>query len=488
MTTLTVRAAEQAIERHITQLATPTDRQVGEQARELAREQVAERIGGPLSPEQQQALQTITGPERAAVLIGPAGTGKGVVIDAAALAEQHAGREPIGVAVSWSTAERLASDSQALHGRTFSVDALLTRQEHGLLEVGEGTTIFFDEAGMADTRRLHDLTSMVDRTGAKLVLIGDAAQLPSIGAGGMFDRLTRIAPCVELSDVRRTLNPAEQKAWADLRAGRSDRAMAYYHSIGQLHMNDTRDQAVEYAVNSWAELTKTLPVQEVALLSDASNHEIHRLNARAQHHRYQRGELGDTEAPVPGMHYGLRQGDRIVLVKPLRQPGVERVENGSDGHVLDVTEKGEVLVHFDLSGQQRTLRGEELEKVRLAYARHIHRAQGATVTRSLVVTGGWQTSKEPAYVHASRARNGTDWFINRTDLGQEGQDHHRISRLAQRMQESRAQIPSLQHPELPDPEWGLHAGLDRAPSRTLLANMPRLIERLAEPLSREPER
>ena len=59
----------------------------------------------------------MTGPERLALLIGPAGTGKGVVIDAAACAEQLAGRETIGVAVSGSTAERLGADSPALTGQ-----------------------------------------------------------------------------------------------------------------------------------------------------------------------------------------------------------------------------------------------------------------------------------------------------------------------------------------------------------------------------------
>ncbi len=60
---------------------------------------------------------------------------------------------------------------------------------------------------MADTDRLERLTEVVERTGAKLVAIGDAAQLPSIGAGGMFDRLAQIAPSAELSNVRRTLDP-----------------------------------------------------------------------------------------------------------------------------------------------------------------------------------------------------------------------------------------------------------------------------------------
>ena len=84
--------------------------------RASASREVAERIAAPLSREQEQALRTVTGPERLAVLVGPAGTGKGVVIDAAARAEQIAGREVIGVAVSGSTAERLGADSPALAG------------------------------------------------------------------------------------------------------------------------------------------------------------------------------------------------------------------------------------------------------------------------------------------------------------------------------------------------------------------------------------
>jgi conjugative relaxase-like TrwC/TraI family protein len=213
MTTLAVRAKEHAIERRVTQLAKPAGRDVGEHARTVASDQLAERIGSLLSDEQVQALQMITGPERTAVLVGPAGTGKGVVIDAAARAEQLTGHHTYGIAVSGSTAQRLDQDSPALAGRTLTLDALVTRVERGRLAIDERTTIFFDEAGMADTSRLDRLTQTVERTGAKLVTIGDGAQLPSIGAGGMFDRLAEIAPSAQLSNVRRTLDPAEQRAW-----------------------------------------------------------------------------------------------------------------------------------------------------------------------------------------------------------------------------------------------------------------------------------
>jgi conjugative relaxase-like TrwC/TraI family protein len=481
MTTLAVRAREQAIERRFGDLAGDAGRDVGEHARSAAGDQVAERISGRLSDEQAHALQVITGPERGAILVGPAGTGKGVVIDAAARAEQMTGHRTFGIAVSGSTAQRLGQDSPALSGQTLTLDALVARVDRGQLQVNEGTTIYFDEAGMADTDRLDRLTELVADTGSKLVAIGDAAQLPSIGAGGMFDRLAQIAPSAELSNVRRTLDPAEQRAWADLRAGRSDRAMAHYYAEGRLHMEDTRDEAVEQAVQNWAQLTKTHSINEVALISDASNKEIHRLNARAQHHRAERGELGELEVQVPDVHYGVRAGDRIAMIDQHHEPGVERIENGARGEVLDINDAGEVLVQFDVTGQWRTLAGDDLARLRLGYAQHIHRAQGATVTRTLVVTGGWQTSKEPAYVEASRARQGTDWYVSRDDLGVEGHDTDRIKRLAQNMSRSHAQTPSLAYPELPDPEYGPGFQRTIAPSRSRLPGIARAIHRIVQP-------
>jgi conjugative relaxase-like TrwC/TraI family protein len=77
MTTLTVRAQEQAIERRTASLALPAGWDVGPQAKAGAAREVAERIGAPLTYEQQAALRVLTGPERAAALVGPAGCGPG---------------------------------------------------------------------------------------------------------------------------------------------------------------------------------------------------------------------------------------------------------------------------------------------------------------------------------------------------------------------------------------------------------------------------
>jgi ATP-dependent exoDNAse (exonuclease V) alpha subunit len=275
----------------------------------------------------------------------------------------------------------------------------------------------------------------------------------------MFDRLAGHAPTVELADIHRTKDPADQRAWQALRAGDPERAMAHYASRGQLHLSDTPDQAAEHAVQAWATLTEGRDIREVALIADASNQEIDRLNARAQHLRAQRSELGHHEVPLPGVHYGLREGDLIAFTTQHRPRGQPRVENGTRGQVTNIHDR-RVTVTIDGSQRKIQLAREDLDSLRLAYAQHVYRQQGATVERTVVLTGGWQTSKETAYVEATRARRGTDWFIARDDLGIEGQDAQRITHLAQKMTNSRAQTPSLAHPERPDSGW--------APSRNPL--------------------
>jgi hypothetical protein len=115
-----------------------------------------------------------------------------------------------------------------------------------------------------------------------------------------------------------------------------------------------------------------------------------------------------------------------------------------------------VTIALDGSNRQIQLGGEHLNSLRLAYAQHVYRQQGATVERTIVLTGGWQTSKETAYVEATRARHGTDWHIARDQLGEEGQDPGRIRRFAELTRSSRRQVPSLDYSVFADdvqPGW-----------------------------------
>lgn len=62
---------------------------------------------------------------------------------------------------------------------------------------------------MVDTRRLHELLGLIEWFGAKPILINGGRQLPSIGPGGMFDRLTTCMPVEELKDARCTSDPTK---------------------------------------------------------------------------------------------------------------------------------------------------------------------------------------------------------------------------------------------------------------------------------------
>lgn len=462
MTTRALRAQEEQLAGRITELARAGGRDVGRQARRIAADRVAQQIGARLTPEQADALAEITGSQRAAILIGAAGTGKGVVIEAAVQAEQIAGQTTYGIAVAGAIAQRLANDCPALAGHTLTLDGMLARAATGSLQLDSRSTVYLDEAGVADTRRLADLVELIDQTEAKLVLIGDAAQLPSIAAGGMFDHLAKHLPHAMLREVMRTRDPEEQRAWSNLREGRPDRAMAHYHARGRLHILKDRDQALERAAQTWSALARTHDTSQLLLISDATNKEIDRLNARAQHLLRQQGKLGEQQLAIPGVHYAISPGDRVALIRQHHQPGEQRIENGSRGQVIEITTDGAAIIQFDVTGATRQIAGDDLAAVRLAYAQHIHRAQGATVQHSLIVTGGWQTSRQTAYVQATRARSTTIWFVNRDELGADGQDTDRIQRLSRLMSQSRAQTTSLahrqKHPD-PDLEHPLHETL-----------------------------
>ena len=124
-------------------------------------------------------------PARISQLVGRAGTGKGVVLSAAARAWQLEGYEVIGTAVAGATAQRLGEDANL--DRSYTADGLCNGVENGNICLGPRTVVFMDEAGMADTERLSRLTELTADSRSKLVLAGDAAQLSPIGAGGLFD-------------------------------------------------------------------------------------------------------------------------------------------------------------------------------------------------------------------------------------------------------------------------------------------------------------
>jgi conjugative relaxase-like TrwC/TraI family protein len=456
---------------------------VSEASLQHAQEQTEKEIGAPLSSEQRDALQTITGEGGVSILVGQAGTGKGVVLSTAADAWEKEGYQVIGTAIAGATAERLGADAKLEHA--VNTSALLRSVQSGYTHLGPDTVVVMDEAGMADTSRLAALVEVTAERDSKLVLVGDQAQLPSIGAGGMFAELQSHVPTAELSEVHRANHEWEQEAWAQLREGQSNEALAAYDEHEQLHIADTREQAAERMVADWAQAREENPGEQTVMLTDASNVELEKINALAQDHRAQAGELGEERVELPDWPYGLATGDEVIFTAALNQPGEARVENGTLGKVANIgkengtpgmersagsesgtpgternsarengppdTDRGGEENHLTIKTQgaherEVEVNTSEFKDLRLSYAQHVYKAQGLTVNHAFVLTGGWQTDRERAYVALSRARERTDIYASHEDLGNEGMNTAAIETLAQAMSESNAKQPSITTP------------------------------------------
>ncbi|MEI2820973.1 MAG: AAA family ATPase [Marmoricola sp.] len=80
-----------------------------------------------------------------------------------------------------------------------------------------------DEATLAGTLTLDRITAHADQAGAKVLLIGDWAQLQSVEAGGAFGMLVEASDdAPELVDIHRFTNEWEKIASLDLRHGRAE--------------------------------------------------------------------------------------------------------------------------------------------------------------------------------------------------------------------------------------------------------------------------
>ena len=124
-TTRELRELEQrALETARERAARARRRRVAADARDAGRRRDrASGIGTRSRDEQREALETITGPGGVVVLVGEAGTGKGVVLDAAREAWERDGHRVIGTAVAGATAQRLGADAGIRE--TMTADSLI---------------------------------------------------------------------------------------------------------------------------------------------------------------------------------------------------------------------------------------------------------------------------------------------------------------------------------------------------------------------------
>ena len=205
-----------------------------------------------------------------------------------------------------------------------------------------GQLVIVDEASLAGTLSLDRITRLAAGAGAKVLLVGDYAQLQSVDAGGAFGLLVHDredAP--ELVDVHRFTHEWEKSASLDLRHGRTD-IIDTYNDHGRIHDAET-EEMIDSAYTAWR--ADLLAGKATVLVSD-SNESVTALNTRARTDLILDGVVRGPREAV--LHDGTRAaiGDVVITRRNDRRLRAGRgwVRNGDRWNVIDVRDDGSIAL------------------------------------------------------------------------------------------------------------------------------------------------
>lgn len=401
-----------------------------------------------LSAEQAHAVATVvTSGRRLDVLVGAAGTGKSTTMAGvrAAWEAEHGAGSVVGLAPSAAAAEvladavgvptentakwisehrslperearlrqyaaRLASAYPSPATRQLQLQARTELAAYRRWALRRGQLVIVDEASMAATKDLDHITTAATHAGAKVLLVGDWAQLSPVQAGGAFKLLADAAgPGVAtLQDVRRFRHGWERDATLRVRVGDTTVAEEYAEH-GRVESGGRQDM-LDLLFDGW--LTDQ-SAGRVSLMVAADTHTVDELNTRARAWRVQAREVAEggvlcSDGAVVGV------GDLVVTRLNLRALTTGRgwVKNGDDWVVVATGDDGSLRVTRPGRGAVTLLPADYVrDHVELGYASTAHRAQGRTVdTAHAYVTA--TTLREPLYVMASRGRESNRLYVD----------------------------------------------------------------------------
>lgn len=343
--------------------------------------EVVKRLAIQLSDTQLSVLESVLR-HRVVIITGGPGTGKTTLIRAIAAIFEAVGRDYLLAAPTGRAARRMAEvtgrKAGTLHkllGFNLSEERFQRDQDDPI----DTQALIVDEASMVDALLMGHLIKALPLQ-AHLILVGDASQLPSVGAGTVLADLieSRIMPTFELDTVFR-------------QAARSP-IISAAHQVRQGIIPDLGAETTVKVLKPFTFLEKKSP--------EAASRAIVDLCARILPEQTGVDSLCEVQVLTP-MHKGvvgtlhLNQvlqaalnpeasagnpvGGRFFLhdkVMHLRNNYQKEVFNGEIGTICRVdVERSRLDVDYD--GRQVAYDEADLEELSLAYAISVHKSQGS---------------------------------------------------------------------------------------------------------------
>ena len=330
------------------------------------------------------------------VITGGPGTGKTTIIKALIRIYESMGCEVALAAPTGRAAKRMA-ESTACEARTIhrllevefrdeadgDEGATFARNEHNLLDAD---IIIIDEASMIDMFLMQALLAAI-RPGARLVLLGDCDQLPSVGAGNVLHDLIN-SGCfniVRLTEI--------------FRQGSESLIVTNAHRInrGEMPVTDARDKdfffmkreggalistlaevtakrlPATYGVSAFDKIQVITPTRKGAAGTETLNQLLQaELNPPAK-----------DKAEKKFRNVVFREGDKVMQIRnnydlTWDEDGKERfgIYNGDIGVIGKIYDRQSyMMVSFD--GREVKYGFDLLEDLELAYAITVHKSQGS---------------------------------------------------------------------------------------------------------------
>jgi conjugative relaxase-like TrwC/TraI family protein len=336
--------------------------------------------------------------DRVVCVVGVAGAGKTTALRVVADALGRSDVPVLGAAPSGRAADELRQATE-ISARTLHSLLSDARRSGGL---PRGCVLVIDEAGMAETRVLAPILRLVDEAGSKVILVGDPAQLPAVGAGGLYTTLCDQIGAVHLTENRRQRELAERDALSRLRDGDAEGYLGHAAREGCLLVADDPMQAKERLLADWWRTAAEGNIREVVILAHRRA-DVHELNEGARVRLRQAGRLGEQELIAGDREF--RSGDRVIC---RRNDSALEVCNGTRASVRAVDPVlGIVTLQLDGGPIRQVHARYAAEHLEHGYALTGHAAQGASVERAFVLLRAEGALAEWGYVTASRARTET---------------------------------------------------------------------------------